>query len=179
MEVWRKPVGRDEEMSVSADKKRGIRQYQWARDNKTLLYLQDDDGNENFHLYGVDLGTNNVRDYTPIQGTRASIIALDAGLPDQVLVALNARDRRFFDAYRLALSSGALTMDTQNPGDVDSWVAGPNNEVMVAQAVDMKDGSVEIRARKNHLAAWKSLVKAPYDENLSVQGISADGKSLY
>ena len=156
LQVWVKTLGKDDDKAVTADKKRGVRIYRWARDNKTLLYLQDDDGNENFQLYGVDLDTGNVRDYTPIQGTRADIINLDATLPDQVLVALNARDRRFFDAYRLQLSTGALVPDTQNPGDVDSWFAGPLNEVMVVQAVDPKDGSVEIRARKNHLAAWKA-----------------------
>lgn len=179
LQVWVKTIGKDDDRVVTADKKRGIRQYTWARDNKTLLYLQDEDGNENFHLYGVELQSNNVRDYTAIQGTRAAIVALDPGLPDQVLVTLNARDRHYFDVYRLTLSNGALVLDTQNPGDVDSWVAGPNNEVMVAQAVDPKDGSTEIRVRKNHLWPWKTLVKAPYDENLGVDGISADGKSLY
>ena len=179
LQVWVKTLGKDDDKAVTADKKRGIRNYSWARDNKTLLYLQDDDGNENFQLYGVDLETGNVRDYTAIQGTRASIINLDAGLPDQVLVGLNARDRRYFDAYRMQLSTGALMLDTQNPGDVDSWFAGPNNEVMVAVAVDPKDGSTDVRVRKNHFAPWKSLVKAPYDENLGVDGLSADGQWIY
>src|SRR5207237_9100462 len=105
LQVWVKTLGKDDDKVVTADKKRGIRQYTWARDNKTLLYLQDDDGNENFHLYGVDLTTSNVRDYTPIQGTRAAIIGIDAGLPDQVLVSLNARARRYFDPCRPPLSS--------------------------------------------------------------------------
>src|SRR5436309_12794458 len=86
LQVWVKTIGKDDDKIVTADKKRGIRQYTWARDNKTLLYLQDDDGNENFHLYGVDLQSGNVRDYTPIQEPRARIINLDAALPDQVLV---------------------------------------------------------------------------------------------
>jgi dipeptidyl aminopeptidase/acylaminoacyl peptidase len=179
LQVWVKTLGENDDKVVTADKKRGIRQYTWARDNKTLLYLQDEDGNENFHLYGVDLASNNVRDYTPIQGTRAAIVSLDAGLPDQVMVTLNARDRRYFDVYRVTLSTGALTVDTQNPGDVDSWVAGPNNEVMAAVAIDPKDGSSEIRVRKNHLYPWKPLVKAPYDEILGVDGISADGQTVY
>jgi dipeptidyl aminopeptidase/acylaminoacyl peptidase len=179
LQVWVKTLGKDDDHAVTADKKRGIRQYAWARDNKTLLYLQDEDGNENFQLYGVDLASGNVRDYTAIQGTRSSIVGMDAGLPDQVVVALNARDRHVFDIYRLSLATGALTMDTQNPGDVDNWLTGPNNEIMVAQAVDPKDGSTEIRVRKNHLYPWKTLLKAPYDEIVSADGISADGKSLY
>src|SRR5205085_10411701 len=42
-----------------------------------------------------------------------------------------------------------------------------------------KDGSTEIRVRKNHLSAWKALIKAPYDEIVGVDDISADGKSIY
>lgn len=178
LQVWVKTIGADDAKVVTADKKRGIRQYTWARDNKTLLYLQDDDGNENFHLYGVDLQSNNVRDYTPIQGTRANIVALDSGLPDQVLVTLNARDRRYFDVHRVTLSNGALTLDTQNPGDVDGWIAAKNNEVVVASAVDPKDGSTEIRVRKNHLWPWKTLIKAPYDEILSAVSVTPDGQSV-
>ncbi len=55
LQVWVKTVGKDDDKMVTADKKRGIRQYYWAEDNRTLLYLQDNDGDENFHVYGVDL----------------------------------------------------------------------------------------------------------------------------
>src|SRR5437667_4828935 len=44
LQVWMKTIGNDDDKIVTADKKRGIRQYTWARDNKTLLYLQDEDG---------------------------------------------------------------------------------------------------------------------------------------
>src|SRR5256885_2853917 len=108
LQVWVKTIGTTDDKTVTADKKRGIRQYTWARDNKTLLYLQDEDGNENFHLYGVDLESGNVRDYTAVQGTRAGIVGMDASLPDQVMITLNARDRHLFDVYRLSLSNGAL-----------------------------------------------------------------------
>ena len=68
LQVWVKTIGKDDDKIVTADKKRGIRTHLWAEDNRTLLYLQDSDGDENFHVYGVDLMSANVRDYTPIQG---------------------------------------------------------------------------------------------------------------
>ena len=49
-----KTVGKDDDKIVTADKKRGIRQYFWAENSRSLLYLQDNDGDENFHLFGVD-----------------------------------------------------------------------------------------------------------------------------
>ena len=76
-----KTVGKDDDKMVTADKKRGIRQYFWAEDNRTLLYVQDNDGDENFHVYGVDLASGNVRDYTPFQGVRAGLVDTNPRLP--------------------------------------------------------------------------------------------------
>src|SRR3954453_6766788 len=67
LQVWIKTVGKDDDKEVTADKKRGIRQYFWAENSKAVIYLQDADGDENWHAYGVDLDSGNVRDYTPFQ----------------------------------------------------------------------------------------------------------------
>ena len=73
LQVWVRTVGKNDDKIVTADKKRGIRQYFWAEDAHTLLYMQDTDGDENFHVYGVDLTAGNVRDYTALQGVRAGL----------------------------------------------------------------------------------------------------------
>ena len=52
----------DDDKVVTADPKRGIRQFFWAQNSKMLIYSQDSDGDENFHLFGVDLASGNVRD---------------------------------------------------------------------------------------------------------------------
>ena len=45
----------DEAVCVTHDKRRGIKTYYWTDDPRWLLYLQDTDGNEDWHLYRVDL----------------------------------------------------------------------------------------------------------------------------
>src|SRR5215472_12767161 len=90
LQVWVKTVGKEDDKIVTADKKRGIRQYLWARNNRDLLYLQDSDGDENFHVYGVDLEGGSVRDYSPFQGVRASVLEPNADFPDELLLTLNA-----------------------------------------------------------------------------------------
>src|SRR5262245_27490651 len=73
LQVWVRTLGKNDERVVTADKKRGIRGYAWAQ-NGDLLYQQDVDGDENFHVYGVNLEGGAVRDYTPWQGVRASVL---------------------------------------------------------------------------------------------------------
>jgi hypothetical protein len=103
LQVWVKTVGKDDEKMVTADKKRGIRRYFWAQDNRTLLYLQDNDGDENYHVYGVDLVSGNVRDYTPFQGVRAGVADVNPDFPDEILIEMNLRNRQLFDVHRLNL----------------------------------------------------------------------------
>jgi dipeptidyl aminopeptidase/acylaminoacyl peptidase len=178
LQVWVKTVGKEDDKIVTADKRRGIRQYQWAKDNRTLLYLQDSDGDENFHVYGVDLPTGNLRDYTAFQGVRADIAELNPDFPNEVLLTLNLRDRALFDVHRLNLKNGALELDTENPGDVMGWGADPKFRVRMAQ-IATPDGGTEIRVRTDEKSPWKTFVKVGPDEILQTLSFTADGQSLY
>ena len=175
LQVWVKTIGKDDDKMVTADKKRGIRQYFWAEDNKTLLYIQDNDGDENFHIYGVDLESGTVRDYTPFQNARASVLSSEPEMPDTMLVELNARDKTVFDVYRLTLSTGGLVLDTKNPGDVAGFAADKNMKVRAAQ-VSTPSGGTEIRVLEN--GQWKSWLTASQDEILQLEDFSPDGNSL-
>jgi dipeptidyl aminopeptidase/acylaminoacyl peptidase len=178
LQVWVKTIGQNDDKVITADRKRGIRQFGWTYDNKTLLYRQDADGDENWHIYGVDLATGNVRDYTPFQGTRADIVAIEPETPGEILVSLNARNRTLFDVYRLNLETGALVLDTQNPGDVVGWIADAKLNVR-AGVVQTPDGGTEIRTRADKAGAWQSWIKVGPDEILSPIAFTADGKSMF
>ena len=178
LQVWVRTIGKSDDKVMTADKKRGIRIYRWARDNKTLLYLQDNDGDENFHVYGVDLNSGTVRDYTALQGVRADIVETSPGVPSEILVQMNARDKHLFDVYRVNLETGALVLDTQNPGDVSGWLADSKLNVLGAQ-IATPDGGTEIRIRQTPQAAWQTFMKAGPDENIGLVGFTADSKAAY
>src|SRR5436309_10205556 len=178
LQVWVKTVGKNDDKIVTADKKRGIRQYFWAKNNRTLLYLQDSDGDENFHIYGVDLASGNVRDVTPFQGVRAQVTDLNPDFPDELLLALNLRNRALFDVYRLNLKNGALELDTENPGDVADWGTDPKFRVRLAH-ITPPDGGTEIRLRADDKAPWKTFLKIGPEEILEPLSFTADGQSLY
>jgi dipeptidyl aminopeptidase/acylaminoacyl peptidase len=178
LQVWVRSAELDDTRCVTASAKQGIRQFQWSYDGHTIVYSQDSDGDENFHLYGADLDSGNIRDLTPFQGVRADVVAAHPRRPQLLLVQMNLRDRRLMDVYALNLVTGALTLDTQNPGDVDAWTTDDGMVVRAATAIT-PDGATEIRVREGKAAPWKQLIKAGPDDDLSLLDFSLDGRSLF
>ncbi|MFI5180585.1 MAG: S9 family peptidase [Thermoanaerobaculia bacterium] len=178
LQVWVKTVGKEDEKMVTADRKRGIRQYFWAKDDRTLLYQQDNDGDENFHVYGVDLVSGNVRDYTPFQGVRAGLASVNPDFPDEILVEMNLRNRELMDVHRLNLKTGGIVLDTENPGDVAGWDIDAKLQVRAA-TVTTGDGGTEIRIRDGAKSPWKPWIKVGPEEILVFVDFTADGKEAY
>ncbi|NJO71344.1 MAG: S9 family peptidase, partial [Oscillatoriales cyanobacterium RM1_1_9] len=107
LQVWLQTVGqsddRSESRQLTADKKRGIRAFFWTYNPDLLIYAQDSDGDENWHLYLVNIHSGVVRDLTPFQGVRAQVIALEPNFPDRILVGMNLRNPQVFDVYQVNL----------------------------------------------------------------------------
>lgn len=178
LQVWVRPLAaKDGAVTVTADKKRGIRMYSWSEDSKSILYAQDADGDENFHVFQVELATKNVRDLTPWQGVRASVLATSPKQPNVILVTANVRDRKSFDVYRVALDTGATVLDTENPGDVSSWGVDAALQVRAAMA-STKEGGSELRVRDSVKAPWKPLITVGLEEILHFVDFTEDGRSI-
>lgn len=182
LQVWVKTIGGSDDKMVTADKKRGIRRYEWAQDDRTLLYMQDADGDENWHVYGVDLGSGPtagaVRDFTPWQGVRAELEDVSQDFPDRILVTINLRDRRLFDVWRIDLKTGAAEIQAENPGDVAGWATDAKQVVRGAQVV-LPDGGTEIRVRDGEGAAWRTLVKTTAEDEVDLIDFNEAGTSVY
>ncbi|MDZ7260902.1 MAG: S9 family peptidase [candidate division KSB1 bacterium] len=179
LNVWVRTIGQKDDTVLTADKKRGIRYYEWQQDSEHILYLQDFDGDENWHLYQTNLKTKVTRDLTPFDGVQARPIATDPRFPDQFLVGLNIRDRRLHDVYRLNLKNGALELDTENPGDVTEWTADNQLQIRVAQAF-APDGSTIIRLRDKAEDPWREFQRWSADETFGgVVGFTPDNKGVW
>ena len=69
LNIWMGPVGEDRFEPVTRDRDRGIRSYFWGHDNRSLFYVQDTGGDENWHLFRVDLASGQA---TPVRRPRSS-----------------------------------------------------------------------------------------------------------
>ncbi len=179
MQVFIRTVGKNDDRQLTHDKKRGIRMYFWAFDGEHLLYMQDTDGDENFHVYSVNIKSGLVRDLTPFQGIKAEGVELSPEHSNEMLVGMNANDRRKFDAYRINLKSGAIELDTENPGTVLGWVPDAEFKIRAAVASTPEDGGNDLLVREAVDKPWKKLRHWGFEEEGSPVGFSKDGKTLY
>ncbi|MBD1849919.1 S9 family peptidase [Leptolyngbya sp. FACHB-711] len=178
LQVWLRTVGQDDERQLTADQKRGIRMYFWTYNGTHLIYMQDADGDENFHCYSVDIHTNLVRDLTPFQGVKAQPIELDPNFPDDLLVGLNLTDPQKFDVYRVNLKTGAVEFDTENPGNIVSWTANAQFQILAALAAT-PDGGTELIYREGVDREWETLRHWTAEDEGYAAEFSLDGKTLY
>ncbi len=58
LNIWIAPSDHlDAARAITAEAVRPIREHFWAPDSRSVLYIQDKGGDENFLLYGVDVAT--------------------------------------------------------------------------------------------------------------------------
>lgn len=165
---------------VTHSKERPIVRYQWAQNGKQIIYANDRGGNENFHVYAVDLATGAERDLTPGDKTRGEILDSDKAFPDELLITTNARDEQVFDVYRVNTLTGEQKLVFQNDG---GWISMTPDASWVIRARQrmLPDGSTVIEARDGADKPWFTFATVPFEDaqSTAILGYSKDGKTAY
>jgi dipeptidyl aminopeptidase/acylaminoacyl peptidase len=170
LNVWVGQIGADDAKPVTDDTDRGIRDYRWAHDDRHLLYVQDRGGDENWHLYAVDLEGGGTRDLTPFDGVQAQLVATDKEFPDQVLVGLNKDNPELHDVYQLDLATGKLDLVASNPGFI-GWLADADLRVRCGVA-PTPDGGLIVMVRDSEDAEWRQALQVGPEDALGTSPVA-------
>lgn len=181
MNVWVAPLERpDRATVVTHDRGRGIRTYGLCHDDRTLFYLRDENGDESWRLYLVDLVSGDERCATPFEGVQARVLAHNRWHQDTMLVGLNRDRPHLHDVYRLDLPTGRLTKVMENPGYV-SWIIDTELRVRGGSAM-RPDGGADVfldpPAGSAGAAPW---LRVPYEDVVGTRviGFARDGATAY
>ncbi len=181
MNVWIAPASDPEDARRMTDATdRPIPQYFWAPNSKSVLYVQDKAGDENYLLYQVDVASGEERTLTPFENTRVQVVGGSVQHKDKVLVGLNNRDARFHDVHLLDLSTGALTLVQQNDEGYVGFLADDSLTLRWAIRANAAGGMDMFEIADGKIAeAPRESTGLEDSMTTHVAGYTTDGGTLY
>ena len=179
LQIWLYSLEQERSHQLTHLEKCYIWTFYWTYNSEQLIYLQDFNGDENFHLYSLNVHSNIVKDLTPFQGVQAEVIALEPEFPNEILVGLNLDNPQAFDVYRINLSNGTIELDTKNlDNNIVSWKANAQLQITAAIAVTA-DGSYDLLYREQVDRPWQKLLHWDADDDGEIYNFSQDNQTLY
>ncbi len=177
LNVFVQPIdGSKEPVRLTQATKRDIAGYFWAAKDQ-IVYLQDDGGDENFHLYAVGVDGSGQRDLTPFPGVRVGVVDDLRNDEDHLLIEMNKRDARVFDVFRLNTRDGEMELVAENPGSVSGWVTDHDGKVRAAVQTD--GVNTELLYRATEKEPFKKVLVTDFRESADPMFFTYDNKELY
>jgi len=132
LNIWMAPTGEPRAGEpLTRTKGRPISWQEWTADGRFVMFVNDETGDENNHVFIVDPWTKELRDLTPIAGVSAQLRMWSRQVPGKIVVGLNDRDPRWHDLYTVDVVTGErdlLWLNTQDFGNIDlDWQLRPRH----------------------------------------------------
>lgn len=161
---------------LTHDLARDIPDIAW-KGSATILFRQDAGGDEDFHVFALDVASAGLRDLTPGEHLRAALLDALPDDADHVLVTSDRREPGRKDVWRIDLRGGAPELVARNPGDVTDWLTDHRGRVRLA----LRGEGLQLTwlHRADEAAAWKPIATTDYRVDLSPKFFDADDRKFY
>ena len=111
--IYVKNIKTGETKRAIEEKEELVRGFGWINSER-LYYAMDKGGDENYHIYGVNLDGSNLKDLTPFEGVTASITNILKEQKDFVIISMNKNNKQVFEPYKLNVVTGELVQLYEN-----------------------------------------------------------------
>ena len=176
MNVFVQKIGEEKEVKLTSATERDIAGFIWAG-NGRIAYVQDKGGNENYHLFVVDMDGQNLKELTPFEGVRVSIVDDLEDDDEHMLIGMNKRNPQVFDVYRINIVTGDMKMIAENPGNILGWQTDNDGKLRIAIASDGVNYSYLYR--DNESDQFKTVLTTNFKESLEPLFFTFDNKYIY
>lgn len=82
-----------------------VRAYGWINDER-LVYIMDQGGDENYHIYAVNVDGQNNMDLTPFDKVQAGIVNMLKEQKDYIIISMNLDNPQVFEPYKMNINTG-------------------------------------------------------------------------
>ncbi len=178
LNAWVQPMG-GTARPLTKFTDRPISGLNFAWNGEQLLFTKDKGGDENNHVYAVDIDDAEVHDLTPYESVAAIIGDASKDRPDELLVLMNDRDLQYHDVYSVNTRTGERTLIQENEGYAGYMVDKNWN---IRGRVNMtEDGGTLTELKDLETGEWFEFLKVGQEDSMTTQpgGFNAAGDKLY
>ena len=176
MNVFIRKIGETEETRVTEAEARDVAGYFWANNNR-IAFIQDKGGNENFHLFAVDIDGKNLKELTPFEGVRVHIIDDLEDIEEEMLIGMNKRNPHIFDVYRININTGDMKMIAKNPGNIQGWLTDNDGKLRIATTTDGVNSSILYRETEKD--EFRTIITTNFKQTFAPLFFTFDNKYIY
>jgi len=176
MNVFVQPRAGGEAVRVTSETARDVTGYFW-KGPRRIVFRKDFKGDENYHVVSVDADGGNLVDLTPFEKVRAYIVDPRLDHDDEIIIAMNKRDRTVFDVYRVDLATKTLALVAENPGNVTGWVTDHTGCIRLALASDGVTSS--ILHRPDATTPFTTVITTSFKDEIRPLFFDADNRLLF
>jgi dipeptidyl aminopeptidase/acylaminoacyl peptidase len=150
----------------------------WLHNNRHVVFFREQGGDENWQVHRVDVDTGDILPLTPAPGVSAFIQQTSHHFSDELLIAHNARDKRFFEIYRVNVATGASTLVQANDRFAGFFTDPQFNVRFAVRYAD--NGDVEY-LQPGAGSEWELFTRIDAQDAMTTRPIefSDDGRQLY
>ncbi len=180
LNIWIAPRdNQDAAKAVTSATDRPIRSHFWSPDSKSVGYIQDKGGDENFLLYKIDVATGEETTLTPFENTRVEIVGASETIRDKLLISVNNRNPQFHDVHLLDLNTGELELVYQNDGYA-GFMADDTLTLRMAMRQN-EEGGTDYFEMTDNVVADEPFETTAMEDSLTTSpaGYTTDGSVLY
>ena len=120
--VYVKNVATGEENRIIEEGEELIRGYGWANEDR-LVYVMDKGGNEDYHLFAVNIDGSNQKELTPYDGVKVNILESLKENKNYMIISMNKNNPQVFEPYKININTGEIEQLFEN-NDIESPIDG-------------------------------------------------------
>lgn len=176
--VYVKNTETDEVKKAITEGKDLVRGYGWANENR-LIYIKDNGGDENYHLFAVDLDGSNEKELTPYNKVRVSILNKLKDQKDYMIISMNKDNPQVFEPYKININTGEIEKLFENK-DISNPISGYDfdKDGNLRAYTQQQNGIEYVLYYKNlETGTFDKIIQTSWKDNFSIIGFDYTSKN--
>ncbi len=186
MNIWVKKFDEPfENARPLTNNERPLGGYFWTYDSKSILFVKDFKGDENYNVYAVnpkddavkETGVPISKNLSPMKDVRVSIYQVSKKDPNLMWIGINDRDKAWHDLYKLDISTGKLELLYKNENRITGWNFDWDETPRLAYRTNEKGFSEILRIDEDN--KFTKIYETNLQEQAYIAGWNKDNTKTY